>query len=90
MRKLYLVAYDINQDDEIRYNVSNFLSALGIRIQKSVFLLWLHPKKIKEVRDILKKITKNSHRLLIVEIDDIDTILGEYRFFPFNNIFILD
>lgn len=46
---LYVAAYDI-RDDNTRERVARVLFEFGERVQRSVFLVWLEPEEVGELR----------------------------------------
>ena len=62
---LYVVAYDISET-KIRNKVFKELKKLGIHTQYSVFEVVAKPQKIKILRSILEKHTKEANGSLII------------------------
>ena len=67
-----LIAYDI-ADDKKRQRVARYLETLGLRIQKSVFVVNLRPEKLKTVANRLDTMRDSN------DIIDLIPVCGNCR-----------
>ena len=63
---LYIVSYDISNDKR-RCKLANFLSAYGIRVQKSVFQCHVKQKDIKSFIDDAEAILKDDESIMMLK-----------------------
>lgn len=67
MKQAYLISYDISEPRLLK-RVAAYLETQGVRIQKSVFLLSLPPKKIQSVKATLEKMVEEDHHVMIIPL----------------------
>ena len=66
---LYLVTYDIS-DNRRRQRVAGELERCGLRIQYSVFEVWLEPSAVKRFQFRIGSLLAKTDRLDVIPVDD--------------------
>lgn len=64
----YIAAYDIS-DDRQRVRVAKVLDRYGMRLQYSVFEVWLDPDELPELRRQVGPLLKETDQFEIIPID---------------------
>lgn len=68
-KKQYLCFYDV-EEDKIRKKMAKFLKKFGIRIQKSVFIVFLEKKEKEKIFDYFNKIKEKNDKIGVVYLCD--------------------
>jgi CRISPR-associated protein Cas2 len=64
----YLAAYDISNDQQ-RVRVARVLDRYGMRLQRSLFEVWLDPDELAELRRQVGPLLEKTDQFEIVPID---------------------
>lgn len=64
----YLAAYDISDDGQ-RTRVAVILQRFGVRLQRSVYEVWLDPDEIAQLRRLVAPLLEASDEFEIIPID---------------------
>ena len=65
----YVAAYDISNDRQ-RERVSRVLEEYGVRVQRSVYLIWLEGEEIPELRRAIGPLLGQSDQFDVFPIDE--------------------
>ena len=65
----YLAAYDVTNDRQ-RDRVARVLNRYGERIQRSVFLLWIQPEDLSELRREVGSLLQKEDRFDLLPVDE--------------------
>ena len=66
---LFIAAYDI-ADDRRRRRVSRVLSGFGLRVQRSVFEVWLDPKDLPDFRQRVGALLRVQDEFDLFPVDE--------------------
>ena len=65
----YLAAYDVTNDRQ-RERVARVLNRFGERIQRSVFVVWLQPDDLPELRREIGSLLQKTDRFDLFPVDE--------------------
>lgn len=66
---LYVAAYDVSEDAR-RRRVARVLLSFGVRVQRSVFEVWLEPHEVPELRRRVGAVLARSDEFDLFPIDE--------------------
>ena len=64
----YLAAYDVT-NDRLRERVARVLNRFGERVQRSVFVLWIQPDDLSELRREIGSLLQKADRFDLFPVD---------------------
>jgi CRISPR-associated protein Cas2 len=65
----FVAAYDVSNDRQ-RPKVSRVLEEYGVRVQKSVYLVWLEPEEIPELRRSVGALLSRTDQFDLFPVDE--------------------
>ncbi|MFN9139116.1 MAG: CRISPR-associated endonuclease Cas2 [Planctomyces sp.] len=65
----YVAAYDVSNDRQ-RQRVSRVLEEYGVRVQRSVYLVWLTPEEVPELRRAIGPLLAATDQFDVFPVDE--------------------